>query len=209
MTAGYRGRFPGFDVMSQQGHWDPATAAVVQDRLRAPEPPRFFTLAEEAAADALFDQLLDLCPDDRVSITAAVDARLAEARTDGWHHAGMPDDGETWRRSLAGLDADALTRHGAVFADCTADRRHELVAAVQRAGESAWHEFAANRVWQLWMRYACTAFYAHPLAWNEIGFPGPAHPRGYAALGVGKRERFEVADARPQLGAHPHGGGRP
>lgn len=209
MTGGYRGRFPGFDVLSQSDHWDSPTAAVVYDRLRAPEPPRFFTLAEEAVADALFDRLLDLQPDDRVSITTAVDTRLAESRTDGWHYADMPTDGETWRRTLAGLDADARSRYHAAFADCTADRQHEVVAAVQRAGRNQWHGFVAERVWHLWLRYACTAFYAHPQAWNEIGFPGPAHPRGYAALGVGKRERFEVADAGPQLGAHPQGGIQP
>jgi hypothetical protein len=33
--------------------------------------------------------------------------------------------------------------------------------------------------------------------WNEIGFGGPAHPRGYENLGVAKPEPFEVADARP------------
>lgn len=206
MTAGYRDRFPGFDVMALAQHWDPPTATVVRARLRAPEPPRFFTLAEEAAADALFDELLDLTPEDGVSITIAIDARLAEARTDGWHYAGMPDDGETWRLSLAGLDADARSRHGAAFADCSAGRRHELVSAVQRAGKRRWHGFVAIRIWQLWMRYACTAFYAHPDAWNEIGFPGPAHPRGYSALGVGKRDRFEVPDARPQIGPHSLGG---
>jgi hypothetical protein len=52
-------------------------------------------------------------------------------------------------------------------------------------------------VWSLWTRYACTALYAHPLAWNEIGFPGPAYPRGYKNTGVDKLEPFEVRDARP------------
>jgi hypothetical protein len=52
-------------------------------------------------------------------------------------------------------------------------------------------------VWSLWTRYACTAFYAHPAAWAEIGFPGPAYPRGYKNAGVGKLEPFEVRDARP------------
>ena len=37
----------------------------------------------------------------------------------------------------------------------------------------------------------------HPHAWSEMGFPGPAYPRGYKNAGVGKREPFEVADARP------------
>jgi hypothetical protein len=52
-------------------------------------------------------------------------------------------------------------------------------------------------VWSLWTRYACTAFYAHPAGWNEIGFPGPAYPRGYKNPGVDAREPFEVRDARP------------
>ena len=49
-------------------------------------------------------------------------------------------------------------------------------------------------MWSLWTRYACTAFYSHPWAWNEIGFPGPAYPRGYLNPGVNARDRWEMAD---------------
>lgn len=55
----------------------------------------------------------------------------------------------------------------------------------------------ASQVWSLWTRYGCTAFYAHPLAWNEIGFDGPAYPRGYKNLGVDRLEGIEVRDAHP------------
>ena len=68
---------------------------------------------------------------------------------------------------------------------------------MQDLGGKEWHGLNAAHVWSLWTRYACTAFYAHPAAWNEIGFPGPAYPRGYKNPGVGEREPFEVADARP------------
>jgi hypothetical protein len=44
---------------------------------------------------------------------------------------------------------------------------------------------------------ACTAFYSHPRVWDEIGFPGPAYPRGYKHAGVDAREPFEVADHHP------------
>ncbi len=68
---------------------------------------------------------------------------------------------------------------------------------MQDLGSGDWHGLRASHVWSMWTRYACTAFYAHPAAWNEIGFPGPAYPRGYKNAGVGKREPFEVADASP------------
>jgi hypothetical protein len=41
-----------------------------------------------------------------------------------------------------------------------------------------------------------TAFYAHPWAWNEIGFGGPGYPRGYMRLGADQREPWEGEEAR-------------
>ena len=73
----------------------------------------------------------------------------------------------------------------------------DVIQAVQDLGAKEWHGLNAAHVWSLWTRYACTAFYAHPSAWNEIGFPGPAYPRGYKNPGVDAREPFEVADVRP------------
>jgi hypothetical protein len=64
-------------------------------------------------------------------------------------------------------------------------------------GDRQWHGLPAARVWSLWTRYAATAFYAHPWAWNEIGFGGPAYPRGYKNLGLDRRESWEVADVHP------------
>ena len=62
--------------------------------------------------------------------------------------------------------------------------------------EGAWHGMPAKRVFSLWTRYACDAFYSHPWAWNEIGFGGPAYPRGYKNLGIDRREPWEVPERR-------------
>ncbi len=158
---------------------------------------RFFTPAEQAAATALCDRLLDQDEDDRLPVVHQIDARLAEAQTDGWHYQDMPEDGQAWRESLAALDADAAGRFGAGFAACSPDQQARVIQAVQDAGPGEWHGLNAGHVWSLWTRYACTAFYAHPAAWDEIGFPGPAYPRGYKNPGVDAREPFEVRDIRP------------
>ncbi len=191
-------RFPGFDAAAQAKHWDPITAGVVLDRLSMPPDIRFFTPAQEAAATALCDQLLDQAGDRLVPLVPLIDARLAEAQTDGWHYADMPEDGQAWRESLAGLDADARDKFGRDMAECAPAEQQAIIQAVQDLGSGDWHGLNAGHVWSLWTRYACTAFYAHPLAWNEIGFPGPAYPRGYKNKAVGGREPFEVRDAQPQ-----------
>jgi hypothetical protein len=187
-------RFPGFDVLDEVSHWDAATAGVVLSRLGPCPPLRFFSLAEEAVGRALFDQLLDQREPPRVPVLEMIDARLAEAQTDGWRYADMPEDGEAFRRSFAALDDDARRAFGRPFAELEWFDRADLVQSVQQLRDTDWHELRADRVWSLWTRYACTAFYSHPWAWNEIGFGGPAYPRGYKNLGVDAREPWEVAD---------------
>jgi gluconate 2-dehydrogenase subunit 3-like protein len=197
-TATWRNRFPGFDALGQAGHWDPVTAGVVLSRIGMAPDVRFFSPAEQAIATALCDQLLGQdSDDDKVPVVNLIDARLAEQQTDGWRYQDMPADGQAWRDTLAALDSDARERFGGTFAACSPKEQAALIQAVQDLGSDAWHGLCAKHVWSLWTRYACTAFYAHPAAWNEIGFPGPAYPRGYKNPGVAAREPFEVRDARP------------
>lgn len=191
------GRFPGFDSASQSGRWDAATAGVVLSRLGLPPDVRFFSPAEEATARALFDQLLDQRAEPRIPVLEQVDSRLAEAETDGWRYQDMPADGPAWRQTLAAVDSDARERSGCSFAAASWQDQGAILQSVADLGDDLWHDLPAGHVWSLWTRYACTAFYAHPWAWDEIGFAGPAYPRGYKNLGLDAREPFETADAHP------------
>jgi hypothetical protein len=200
VTASATGRFPGFDVLTQERHWDSVTAGLVTARTGPQPAPRFFNQAEQAAAAALLTQLTGQAdePLDDVSLLELVDARLAAGETDGWRYADLPEDGQAWRDTLGHLDKDAHDRCGRSFAEASEPDQRALIQAVQDGDDRGqWHGLPAARVWSLWTRYACTALYAHPSAWSEIGFPGPAYPRGYKNAGVGKREPFEVADSRP------------
>jgi hypothetical protein len=45
-------------------------------------------------------------------------------------------------------------------------------------------------------RYCLAAFYSHPWTWNEIGFGGPAYPRGFMRMGpTAILEPFETKGA--------------
>lgn len=190
-------RFGSFDVVEQAGRWDLATAGVVLARLGPRPGIRYFSPAEEAVARALCRRLLDLDDDQAERVVGLIDGRLAEDQTDGWRYDDMPEDGEAWRRSLAGLDGEAAATHGQGFASCASDEQEKLLQGIVDLGSGRWQGFLADRVWSLWTRYACTAFYALPAAWSEIGFPGPAYPRGYKNLGVGRTESFEAPDRIP------------
>ncbi len=186
-------RFPGYDVMRQQRAWDEVTMSVVTARLGQPERPQFFTAEEEPTARALLDRLLAQDEEPRVPVFEVIDGRLTERRGDGFRYADMPDDPEAWRQSIAALNDSALSDFGQPFAQLDPREQRDIIEEV-RLCKGAWHGLPASRLFSLWMRYACSAFYAHPWAWNEIGFGGPAYPRGYKHLALGAREPWEVEE---------------
>jgi Gluconate 2-dehydrogenase subunit 3 len=192
VTPGNQGRFGDFDVLAEIGHWDPVTTGVVLARLDPDPQLAFFSTEEEPTLRALLDLLLAQHDEPRVPVAELIDHRLATGETDGWRYEDMPEDSEAWQHSLAALDEEARTAFGDRFSQLDPDRQGQLVQAVHDA--QRWHSFDGAHLWSLWTRYACTAFYSHPWAWNEIGFGGPAYPRGYKNLGIGKQERWERSE---------------
>jgi hypothetical protein len=193
---GRRPRFPGLDVAGQAEHWDQATRDLVLGRLEPPSET-FFDENQKTCARALLNLLTGQQDDPEIPVFEMVESRLAAGETDGWRYGDMPEDGQAWRDTLGYLDDDSHTRCGLPFAEAPEKDQLELIQAVQDRQSDDWHGLNASHVWSLWTRYACTALYAHPHAWNEIGFSGPAYPRGYKNAGVDKLEPFEVRDARP------------
>ena len=111
----------------------------------------------------------------------------------------MPDDRETWRLVARGLDEAAHERGAASYGEADAETQLEICEAFaeERLSGGVWLELPVTRAWSVAMRAILAAFYSHPWAWNEIGFGGPAYPRGYMRLGIGQKEPWEGEDAFP------------
>ena len=185
-----RGRYPDYDVLETVGHWDEPTRAVVLARVEAPPPIRYFDEAEARTLGAFCDVAMAQDSEPRIPVLAMVDQKLHEHRREGYRHADMPSDGETWRAVARMLDAAAQERGAPDFAAAADHVQREVVGRFAE-GELDWDAFPVAKAWSLTMRDVVSAFYSHPWAWNEIGFGGPAYPRGYARLGAGQREHWE------------------
>ncbi len=189
------GRYPDYDVLASVDTWDRATREVVIKRLRMRDPLRFFTAQEEPTLRAFCDVATAQDSEPRVPVAEMVDDKLAAGRLDGYRYADMPSDPDTWRLVLRGLDETALSRYGRHgFAACDPQAREAIIGALADGSLSggAWGELNAPRAFSVCMRAILEAFYSHPWAWNEIGYGGPAYPRGYMRLGpIGVREPRE------------------
>jgi hypothetical protein len=194
------GRYPEYDVLTQAGHWDDVTRRVVLDRVENVPPIRFFSPAEVDTLKAFCDIATAQDEEPRIPVLSYVDEKLAGGTGDGFQYYDLPSDGETWRRVARGLDEEAVRRSYESFAAAPEDVQvyivHDFSQAQLHGG--TWETVNIGRAWKVVMRYVAQAFYSHPWAWNEIGFGGPAYPRGYGAFGsphLAEKESWEADES--------------
>ncbi len=197
-------RFPGYDVLAkrQTPSWDETTRKVIDKRLATPDRPRFLDSAEWSVADAFCRRIL---PQDgsaaSVPLVALLDAKLLADHGDGFRDADMPYMREAWRRGLVAIEAEAKARHeGRSFGALSDNEQDRLITAMADGSLSGDHwggldpqKFFKRRV----LVDVPGLFYSQPTAWNEIGFGGPASPRGYVRLDGDHRDAWEAAEATP------------
>lgn len=204
------GYYPGFSTLSQQKFWDEATRNVVLKRVNDVPPIRFFTPDEARLMQAVCDRIVP--QDDRddahtIPIMNYIDERLHAGRIDGYRYADMPPDGEAHRLGLQAIEAIAQHLYGASFINLDQGRQDAVLWTIHElqppAGEDIWKRMSVQRYWLLLVQDCVDAYYAHPFAWDEIGFGGPAYPRGYMRLEHGRPEPWEKSERRYEWEAPP------
>ena len=196
-------RYPGYDVLSKRRtpSWNEPTRRAIDRRLAVPREPRFFSAAEWRTMEALCGRILPQPPDrPPVPLAALVDQKLLHDATDGFRVDPLPHDRDAWRRGLAALDAEALDAHGARFHEVAPDLQDGLLRRMQTGDlrHPAWGGMPSRLFFEKRVLVDIpSAYYAHPTAWNEIGFGGPASPRGYVRMALDRRDPWEAAEAKP------------
>ncbi|HEX5419487.1 MAG TPA: gluconate 2-dehydrogenase subunit 3 family protein [Gammaproteobacteria bacterium] len=196
-------RYPGYDVLNKRNSpsWNDATRQVIDERLALPKAPQFLSADEWQTLCAICGRIAPQ-PEDRapVPLAAMVDLKLTKDERDGYRQASLPPLREAWRRGLAALDAAARVRHGVRFHALAAPEQDELLKAMQNSELDGpeWGGMPAR----LFFRERVThdilaAYYSHPTAWSEIGFGGPASPRGYVRMNFNRRDPWEAVEAEP------------
>jgi Gluconate 2-dehydrogenase subunit 3 len=200
-----RDLYPGYDVLSKRHtpSWNEQTRDAIETRLAiGRDDHRFFTDDEWPTLCAICGCIAPQTAErpDLIPVAALVDAKMQNDDRDGYRDARLPKMQEAWRRGIAALDAEAHERYGARFHELAPAKQDKLLHAAER-GElqcAAWggipsDVFFHRRI----LSDVVSAYYSHPTAWNEIGWGGPASPRGYVRMDFNRHDAWEAAEAYP------------
>lgn len=203
MPTAQPGYYPGFHTLDQQKFWDEATRKLILSRVQNVPPIRFFTPYETQFMEAVCNRLLP--QDDRdeahkIPLVPFIDERLYQKRLQGYRYEDMPPDDEAYRLGIQGIEAIAENLYQQAFLTLNAEQQDQILFTLHQAkppaGDAIWQQMPVHRFWLLLMQDVVGIYYAHPYAWDEIGFGGPAYPRGYMRLERGQPEPWEVEEQR-------------
>ena len=202
------GYYAGYSTMALKKSWDRATRKVVSERVMESASIRFFSPQEAAVLSAVIDRLMP--QDDRseartVPILSVIDERLQSNSLNGFRYEDMPPDQESYRLGIKAIDEMARTRFEQSFVELAVHRQELILKSLHDRkpdpAHAIWERMPVGRFWALLMEDCVTAYYSHPWAWDEIGFGGPAYPRGYMRLENGLREPWEKDESRYEWNA--------
>jgi hypothetical protein len=180
--------------------WDDQTREVMRKRLTEIPERRFFTEAEWQTLESICARLVPQ-PErsNPIPIVPWIDDKLHHERRDGFRYDDMPPLREAWRLGLEGIDEESHRQFGADFRSLVAANQDAVLRTIQ-AGEvrgGVWTRLPAQRFFTtVLLKEVVGEYYAHPAAWSEVGFGGPASPRGYVRLGLNQRDPWEAPERR-------------
>ena len=195
-------RYPDYDILDKWSSvsFDDKTRAVLTQRLHAVPGRRFFTQAEWDLLEALSSRLAPT-PErgGSIPITPWIDRELFEGDTEGFRIEGMPPTPEAWRIGLAAIEAEAKAAYVRPFAELDPETQDLFLKRIQK-GEvdpALWGGMDAKRFFgDILLKGVVGVYYAHPQAQSEMGFGGPASPRGYVRIGLNEHDPWEAREVR-------------
>lgn len=188
--------YPNYDVMNEQDAWDDHTQAIVGARLVREHDYRFLTLTEAELLRTICSRLMD---DDRGEIIqyvlCHVDETLSRNIGEGQRKPGVPAARQLIRDGLRAFDRSAQLRFGTHLFHVTDNEQRQLMLEFgENRMEPAeeWGAISQKALFQKLLTLTVEAYYSHPKVWSEIGYGGPAYPRGYVRTAIGQLDPWEA-----------------
>jgi len=199
----FHSHYSAYDVLDKWSSpdWDDQTREVIRQRLQNVPPIRFFTEQEVRTLTAIVDRILpqtDRSETEKVAIVPWIDERLHEDRRNGYRYEELPPQRQAWRWALAGIDETSRALFaGKAFCDLDGQSQDVVLRHVERGTSlgDAWKIVPAQRFFtSVLVITIAQIYYAHPIAWNEIGYNGPSSPRGHVRKWEGGVDPWEAQE---------------
>ncbi|UOF92676.1 gluconate 2-dehydrogenase subunit 3 family protein [Fodinisporobacter ferrooxydans] len=192
------GYYTKFDVMQSLPEWDSHTREIVQQRLHGSDTYANLTIIEAEILKSLCQHMTgEERPDVIQYAVTHLDQQSAAAKGESQRKAGTPPLGKLIANGLQAFELSVRGECIVSFLELEAGKQLEIVQKIRQGHydrHSCWLErnISPNVWFQKLLGIFTEAVYSHPVVWSEIGYAGPAYPRGYVRVGLHDIDPWEA-----------------
>lgn len=188
--------YPSFDVMNEKQEWDDHTQAIVSSRLSPVQNYHFLTPDEADLVRQISSVLVnDEKPEVLDFIVGHVDHTLHQSPGESQRKDNVPKAPELIRAGLRAIEQGARALHGSSFLNLeVSDQRQYLNRICESVAEpqNVWTSVPQKELFLKLLNLTIESYCSHPNIWSEIGYAGPAYPRGYVRTQIGQLDPWEA-----------------
>ncbi|MDU5144894.1 MAG: gluconate 2-dehydrogenase subunit 3 family protein [Paenibacillus dendritiformis] len=188
--------YPSFDVMKERHEWDDHTQTIVMSRVKPNNALHFFTPPEAGMIRRIASLLVDdETPEALDYVLVHIDRTMHRSPGESQRKAGVPEAPKLLRTGLLALEQAAQALHSASFADLDADIQRQYLQDMSQSAakpKKAWTGIPQVELFRKLLNLTVEAYYSHPKVWSDIGYAGPAYPRGYVRTQMGQLDPWEA-----------------
>ncbi len=188
--------YPTYDVMNERDQWDGHTQSIVASRLVRDRQYSFLTTVEAEILRAWCSLLMN---DDRGEVIqyvlSHIDKTLSQSIGEGQRKSGVPKAQVLVREGLKAIQEAARMSDSQAFFHLEEAKQKQLMGAISEGSwphTELWEGIPQKELFQKLMTMTVEAYYSHPTIWSEIGYGGPAYPRGYVRGQIGQLDPWEA-----------------
>lgn len=187
--------YPDYDVLSLKDEWDSHTKEIVEKRLGPFPEPSSLTAYEQQQLRAIISHIVCDNRDDLLDwVLTYFDQRLTTKVGEAQRKPQTPPENILVKDGLKAIDNVANIRYGGTFLGLDTKQQFGIIRDLQlgKLDDIAdWAKVPRKDLFTKLAGLAVDAYYSHPLVWSEIGYGGPAYPRGYVRIEQGLTDPWE------------------
>ncbi|NOU88224.1 gluconate 2-dehydrogenase subunit 3 family protein [Paenibacillus sp. LMG 31460] len=193
LTSSY---YPSYDVMNELDEWDDHTQMIVTSRLKPIKSLHFLTGSEAEMVRRISSLLVnDQTPEVLDFIISHIDQTLHQSSGEGQRKAGVPEASELIRSGLQAIEQGVQLLYGSSFIALDIDRQKlylEKISECNAEPLEVWNSIQQEPLFIKLLRLTVESYCSYPMVWSEIGYAGPAYPRGYVRTQLGQLDPWEA-----------------
>ncbi|MDD9270865.1 gluconate 2-dehydrogenase subunit 3 family protein [Paenibacillus sp. GCM10023248] len=188
--------YPSYNVMDEQNEWDAHTRSIVNARLLRENHYRYITPLEAETLRAWCSLLMDDSRGDIIGyVLSHIDDVLAKGQGEGNREKNVPEIRTLVRNGLEAIDETGWIHSSKPFFELDSANKRlimQQIASNEYPNTEKWDGVPQKALFQKLLQLSIEAYYSHPLIWSEIGYGGPAYPRGYFRADLGHLDPWEA-----------------